>query len=457
MSINKNRPRNPAAEGVYMVSLGCPKNLVDSEVMAGLLVSSGIPLNFDLESARYFLVNTCAFLPGARSECQRVIEEGIRWKNAAPQVRKLIVAGCLIQQDKNQEIRSLYPEVDAWSGVDGVGDIVRTLENADGGSTVGDSDLPTYLYNEATPRLQLTLPHVAYLKVADGCNNCCNYCSIPLIRGRLRSRSVESVVKEAQSLIESGVYEIILIAQDITAYGADRSDGATLAKLLHELDKLNGDYCLRLLYTHPAHYTDEFFAEYAVNKHLLPYLDIPLQHINDAILQQMGRKCSRQTIEDVLRKIRTSRPDSTIRTTFITGLPGEGEAEFAELLEFVKNQKFDRLGVFSYSPEPGTPAAERTDRVDTTEADRRAEIIMETQRKISLAGNRALKGQKLTVICDSVSGHGRKAIGRVLSKDAPGIDNLVHLSSRNRPLYAGRVYQATVSNAETFDLYAIVC
>ena len=189
MSINKNRPKNPAAEGVYMVSLGCPKNLVDSEVMAGLLVSSGIPLNFDLESARYFLVNTCAFLPGARSECQRVIEEGIRWKNAAPQVRKLIVAGCLIQQDKNQEIRSLYPQVDAWSGVDGVGDIVRTLENADGGSTVGDSDLPTYLYNEATPRLQLTLPHVAYLKISDGCNNCCAYCSIPLIRGRLRSRS----------------------------------------------------------------------------------------------------------------------------------------------------------------------------------------------------------------------------------------------------------------------------
>ena len=454
MSLNHRRRQRFSAEGVFLVSLGCPKNLVDSEVMAGVLITGGIPLNFDPDSAKYYLINTCAFLPGARSECESAIQEGIRWKKQSPEVRKLIVAGCLIQQDKEKLIRSKYPEVDAWSGVDGVGDILKTFQAAGNGYTTGDADVPGYLYDEKTPRLQLTLPHVAYLKISDGCNNCCAYCSIPLIRGRLRSRSVESVVKEAQSLIESGVYEIILIAQDITAYGADRNDGATLAKLLHEMDKLDGDFCIRLLYTHPAHYTDEFFAEYAVNKHLLPYLDIPLQHINDDILQKMGRKADRSRIEEVLQKIRAARPESTIRTTFITGLPGEGEKEFAELMEFVKAQKFDRLGVFSYSPEPGTPAAERSDRVDTAVAEERAAAVMQEQEKIALAANQALLGKTFTVICDSANG--REGMGRILNMDAPEIDNAIYFRSKSR-LSAGAIYQVTVSKAETFDLFGNVC
>ena len=454
MSLNNRRRTRRTAEGVFMVSLGCPKNLVDSEVMAGLLITGGIPLNFDPDSARYYLINTCAFLPGARSECEEAIQEGIRWKNEMPESRKLIVAGCLIQQDKQQLIRSKYPEVDAWSGVDGVGDILKTFQKAGNNYTCGDSDLPTYLYDENTPRLQLTLPHVAYLKVSDGCNNCCSYCSIPLIRGRLRSRSIESVLTEARSLIKSGVYEIILIAQDITAYGADRNDGANLAKLLHEMDKLEGDFCIRLLYTHPAHYTDEFFAEYAVNKHLLPYLDIPLQHINSSILQQMGRKTDRQRIEEVLQKIRSARPESTIRTTFITGLPGEGEAEFTELMEFVKVQKFDRLGVFSYSPEPGTPAAERSDRVDTATAEERAAAIMAEQEKIALAANKLLLGKTVTVICDDASE--REGFGRIVAMDAPDIDNTITFTSARR-LQAGKCYQVQITRADSFDLCGKVC
>ena len=454
MSLNHRRRHHRTAEGVFLVSLGCPKNLVDSEVMAGILITGGIPLNFDPDSAKYYLINTCAFLPGARNECQAAIEEGIRWKNQAPDLRKLIVAGCLIQQDKEKKIRSQYPEVDAWSGVDGVGDILKTFQAAQDGYTAGDADLPSYLYNENTPRLQLTLPHVAYLKISDGCNNCCAYCSIPLIRGRIRSRSIDSVLAEAASLIRSGVYEIILIAQDITAYGSDRSDGATLAELLHEMDKLEGDFCIRLLYTHPAHYTDEFFAEYAVNKHLLPYLDIPLQHINDTILQQMGRKAGRARIEEVLQKIRSSRPGSTIRTTFITGLPGETEQEFQELMEFVKAQKFDRLGVFSYSPEPGTPAAERSDRASFEEAEARADAIMAEQEKISLAANQALVGKTFDVICDSAEG--REGVGRILCMDAPEIDNAIYFSGRSR-LHTGKVYQVTITRAETFDLFGNVC
>ena len=454
MSIKHRRRQHFSAEGVFLVSLGCPKNLVDSEVMAGLLITGGIPLNFDPDTAKYYLINTCAFLPGARSECEEAIAAGIQWKNQHPQERKLIVAGCLIQQDKEKLIRSKYPEVDAWSGVDGVGDILKTLQAAEKSYTCGDSDLPTYLYDENTPRLQLTLPHVAYLKVSDGCNNCCAYCSIPLIRGRLRSRSIKSVIVEAERLIKSGVYEIILIAQDITAYGTDRSDGATLAKLLHEMDKIEGDFCIRLLYTHPAHYTDEFFAEYAVNKHLLPYLDIPLQHINSDILQKMGRKTDRQRIEEVLQKIRLARPDSSIRTTFITGLPGETEAEFAELLDFVKIQKFDRLGVFSYSPEPGTPAAERTDRVDTAVAEERAALIMDEQEKIALAANQQLVGKTVTVICDAAEG--REGFGRILAMDAPDIDNRISFTASRR-LHAGKIYQVKITEAESFDLFGNVC
>ena len=451
--MNCRRKNRLIAEGVYLVSLGCPKNLVDSEVMAGVLLTNGILLNFDKNSAEYYLINTCAFLPGARSECESAIEEGIRWKKRHPEVRKLIVAGCLIQQDKEKLIRSKYPEVDAWSGVDGVADIFKTFKAAKAGYTTGDADKPTYLYDENTPRLQLTLPHVAYLKISDGCDNCCAYCSIPLIRGGLRSRSIESVLTEAKNLIANNVKELIVIAQDVTAYGADLNDGTTLAKLLHEMDKLEGDFFIRLLYTHPAHYTDEFFAEYAVNRHIVPYLDIPLQHINSDILRKMGRKTDRSTIEKVLQKIRAARPETAIRTTFITGLPGEGEEEFAELMEFVKEQKFARLGVFSYSPEPGTPAAARTDRVESSVAEERAEKIMLQQENIALEYNQSLINKTVTVICDEADG--RNGAGRTLA-DAPEIDNIVYFTG-NKRLQAGEIYQVLITEAETFDLYGKLC
>ena len=451
--MNPRHSKRVYAEGVYIVSLGCPKNLVDSEVMAGCLITSGIPVNMDKNSAEYYLINTCAFLPGARSECESAIADGIRWKKRAPQVRKLVVAGCLIQQDKENLIRSKYPEVDAWSGVDGVDKIFDTFSKAGSGYTAGDAAEPTYLYNENSPRILFTLPHVAYLKISDGCNNRCAYCSIPGIRGSLRSRSIESVLIEARNLIAGGVSEIIIIAQDVTAYGSDLADGTTLAKLLHEMDKLEGDFVIRLLYTHPAHYTEEFFAEYASNKHLLPYLDIPLQHISDDILLKMGRKTTRERIEYILNKIRSLRNDSTIRTTFITGLPGEGDKEFAELEEFVKTQKFSRLGVFSYSPEPGTPAAERTDRVSTEVAEERAGKIMQLQEKIALENNQAMIGKVITVICDEADG--RNGVGRSFA-DAPEIDNLVYFSAKTR-LQPGRKYQVRINRAKTFDLYGEVC
>ncbi len=448
-----NRRRNHFAEGVYLVSLGCPKNLVDSEVMAGCLVSGGVPLNFDASSAQYYLINTCAFLPSAREESARAIQEGIRWKKQHPEVRKLIVAGCLIQQDQSGSYKEKFPEVDAWSGVDGVPEILRTLENAGDGRRTGDTAAPCYLYDENTPRLQLTLPHVAYLKIADGCNNRCAYCSIPLIRGELRSRSMASVIAEARNLLAGGVRELIVIAQDVTVYGVDRSDGATLAGLLHELDRLEGDFRIRLLYTHPAHYTDEFLAEYGRSKHVLPYLDIPLQHINDSILLKMGRKVGRHAVETVLAKIRAARPETAIRTTFITGLPGEGDAEFAELVEFVSHERFARLGVFAYSPEPGTPAASFTPRVAGSVAEARAGELLDIQRKIALEANRALIGKTMEVICDEADG--RRGRGRTFA-DAPEIDNAVIFTSARR-LSAGEYYNVRITDAKTFDLYGEVC
>lgn len=438
--------------GIYIVSLGCPKNLVDSEVMAGALVSGGVPVNLEPETARYYLINTCAFLPGARNESALAIGEGVRWKLRRPEERRLIVAGCLVQHKEFAEYKARFPEVDYWSGVDGVPDILKALERT-GGATGGNAAQPCYLYDENTPRLQLTLPHVAYLKIADGCANRCAYCSIPKLRGSVRSRSVASAVREARNLLAGGVREIILIAQDITAYGSDRSDGASLVELLTELDRLEGDFWVRLLYTHPAHYTSELIQYLGRSQHTIPYLDIPLQHINDEILRRMGRRCTAAGTKKLLNELRAAIPNLALRTTFITGLPGEGDAEFAELLDFVREQKFDRLGVFAYAPEPDTPAAAMPDRPDAAVAEARAKEILHVQETLSLARNRTLVGQTVTVIADETEG--RKAVGRTTA-DAPEIDNSV-IFGANRKLHAGRFYQVRVTHAEAFDFYGEVC
>jgi len=440
------------AQGIYLVSLGCPKNLVDSEVMAGCLAAGGVPLNLDPETARYYLINTCAFLPSARNESALAIGDGVRWKMRRPDERRLIVAGCLVQHREFAAFRERFPEVDFWSGVDGVPEILANLEKT-GGDQHGHGDTPRYLYEATTPRLQLTLPHVAYLKIADGCANRCSYCSIPNLRGTVRSRSMDSVLTEARNLLAGGVREIILIAQDTTAYGYDRSDGANLAGLVRELDRLDGDFQVRILYTHPAHYTDELIDCLAKSRHTLPYLDIPLQHIHDDILRTMGRRCTADGTRKLLDKLRAAIPQLTLRTTFITGLPGEGDAEFAELLEFVRVQRFDRLGVFAYAPEPGTPAAAMPNRVETAVAEARAREILKLQETISLARNQSLLGRTLTVLADETEG--RKAIGRSAA-DAPEIDNSVIFGARKR-LEAGKFYQVRITRAEAFDLYGEVC
>jgi len=432
---------------VYVVSLGCPKNFVDTEIMAGTLLKNGHALTFDRSEADLTLINTCAFLPAARAEAYSAIKSAISWKKRKKN-RKIAVAGCLTGWDKDQKVRAEFPEVDYWNGVDDVERISSTIEGA---ATTATGE-PSYIYNENTARLQLTLPHVAYLKIADGCNNRCAYCSIPNIRGRLRSRTAASCVAEAKNLLANGVKELVVIAQDVTAFGMDNHSGENLETLLGQLDALEGDFWIRLLYTHPAHYTGSLIESLANSRHVLRYLDIPLQHISDRLLRAMGRKVGGAETLALLSRLRAAMPDVSIRTTFITGLPGETEEEFAELKELVSTFKFHRLGVFEYAPEPGTPAAAMPDQVPNAVARKRAGELMKIQKSISRARNRSLIGTTLTALIDEADATGKNCAGRGF-EDAPEIDNCVYIKSR-RKLREGDFIKVRITGAGDYELFA---
>ncbi len=434
---------------IFIVSLGCPKNFVDTEVMSGIMLSSGkFTLTFDQNDADIVLINTCSFLRSARDETYETIEDAIEWKRQRPSHRKIVVTGCLIQWDKEQEFLTQFPEVDLWSGVDGVAQIIDSL-SLPAGSVTGECGSPTYLYDENSPRLQLTMPHVAYLKVADGCDNRCSYCSIPNIRGGLRSRSLASCVEEAKNLLSNGVKELVLIAQDITAFAHDNDSGENLSKLLLELDNLPGDFWIRLLYTHPAHYTDELIEVIKNSTHIAHYVDVPLQHISDNILLPMGRKVGKAKVLELLEKLRTAMPEIAVRTTFITGFPNETEADYQQLEQIISSYKFDRLGVFAFSPEPHTPALNMSNQIDNSIAEERADKLMALQQEIAFELNQKLVGKTLTVLIDQAEG--KHGIGRTY-QDAPDIDYCIHVSSE-KTLKAGEFYQVKIIEAQEYDLF----
>jgi ribosomal protein S12 methylthiotransferase len=453
--MKKNRKSSPViSRNVHIVSLGCPKNFVDTEVLAGNLLVSGWGIAMDPDEADVFMINTCAFIHPAREEAREVISESVEWKKLNPQKRRILVCGCLIQWDKQETFKADFPEVDLWSGIDQIPNVGARLNSlyekqpGEAGCFLR-ADVPKYIYNEMTPRLKLTLNHIAYIKIAEGCDNRCAYCSIPSIRGGLHSRAIASIKKEAADLLASNTRELILIAQDVTAFGHDRkSSGETLAGLIRELDDFEGNYWIRLLYAHPAHFSDELIDAVAGAKHTLPYIDMPLQHINDGILRRMGRKVTAAQIRVLLEKLRAKIPGLAIRTTFITGLPGEGDAEFKELEEFVKEQKFHRVGVFGYYPEPGTPAADMKDRVSAEIAGKRAGKIMDLQTKISLKRNKSLVGKTFDVIVDSVNGD--YAVGRTYM-DAPEIDNEVIIAV-DRDIEAGKFSRIAITGADVYEL-----
>ena len=407
-------------ETVALISLGCAKNLVNSEQMLCLLSDAGYRIASDPDGADAVVVNTCGFIDAAKSEAIDNILEMAELK-AQGRLKRIIVTGCLTERYR-EEVRKELPEVDALVGVGSFGEIVEVVRAALEGKRedrFGDRNAPV----EELGRYLTTGPGWAYLRIAEGCDNRCAYCAIPDIRGRFRSRPMENVLAEARDLVDAGCKELIVIAQDITRYGTDLYGERRLAALCRALSEIDGLAWIRLHYLYPDEIDDALIAEIAANPKIVKYLDIPIQHINTGILKRMNRRGSGALIRDLFAKLRREIPDLVLRTSLITGLPGEGEAEFEELCQFLREARIERAGVFPYSPEEGTPAAEMTDRVDAEEAAERAEQIMALQMGIMDDFNAALVGRTLRVLCTGFDGAYRT--GRSYA-DSPDIDGTVY-------------------------------
>ncbi len=445
---------------ICLSSLGCAKNLVDSEVMAGSLAQAGAVFTNDPEIADIHVINTCSFIDKAREESYDTIAAALRWK-ARRRHRKVVVAGCLAQR-MPQVVRKKYPKVDLIIGLDDVQTIAARLDEFlhqfPELNTVVREDLPVYLYDENTPRLLVTPSHYAYLKIAEGCNMKCSFCAIPTFRGKERSRSIESIALEAQNLLDKGVKEIILISQNSSRYGLDLRDGTTVAALLKRLDNLEGDeYWLRVLYLYPTSVTDELIDTFSVSRHLTPYVDIPLQHISDPVLKRMRRGINKKRSEELLCSIRQRIPNVIVRTTFLVGHPGETDTEFAELRDFVQEQRFDRFGVFTYSHEENTHAYQFTDFAAREVAEQRRAELMLLQQQISLEKNTAFIDQSIRVIIDEINmGEDDKiqCVGRTRG-DAPQADNLVHFTADSE-VADYNFCNVTITAAEPYDLHGTI-
>lgn len=436
---------------VGAVSLGCPKNLVDTEVMLGLLRQAGFAITTDPTQADVLLVNTCCFIEGARTEAAEALQEGIAWRKGQ-RAKALLVAGCWPQSDP-RHLRQHFPEIDALLGPGDVPQIVRILERALARSgTEAPEALPsTYLYDDSTPRLRATPPWTAYLKIADGCSHHCRFCTIPKLRGSYRSRRLESVVKEANTLTAEGVREIVLVAQDTTAYGRDTKE-ADLASLLTGLARMENLRWIRLLYGYPTGLTPRLMEVIARADRICKYLDLPFQHADRGLLRSMGRPGDGEAYLRLIARLRAAMPDVALRSAFIVGLPGEGEKEFARLLEFVEAAQLDRAGAFVYSREPGTPAAEMADQVPAGIAEERCHELMTLQQRISLARNRRWLGREMEVLIEQSGEHGTW-LGRSF-RDAPEVDGLVAVEPTGRDLAPGQFIRAKVVQAQPYDLLA---
>lgn len=410
-----------------MISLGCAKNLVNSEQMLYLLGEAGYELVPDPEGAELAIVNTCGFIDAAKSEAIDNILEMAELKKAG-KLKALIVTGCLAERYKDSILQEL-PEIDAILGVGSFADIVAAADAVLNGadfSRFGDRNAPI----EEIPRVVSTGPSWAYLRIAEGCNNFCAFCAIPYIRGRYRSRSMENVVAEAEELAQHGVKELIVIAQDITRYGTDLYGKRSLAELCRRLAAIEGIEWIRLHYLYPDQFDDELIEEIAENDKIVKYLDIPIQHINDNILKSMNRRGTGEEIRELFDRLKERIPGLVLRTSLISGLPGEGEAEFEELCEFLKEARIQRVGVFPFSPEEGTPAA-KMPHVDYEEAQRRADLIMELQAPIMDEFCESFIGKTIRVLCEYYDEEEQCFVGRSYA-DSPDIDGQVYFSGMCR-------------------------
>ena len=434
---------------ISMVSLGCPKNLVDSEVMLGHLPLDRYEIILDESQADIIVVNTCAFINDAKEESVDTILEVADYKENG-NCKLLVVAGCLPQRYQDV-LKEQLPEVDLFLGTSEGPQIVELIEQQlQSHTSVQKVGIPDYLYDHETPRVNSSPTYSSYVKIAEGCSNHCSYCVIPQLRGKLRSRSIASVVKEVHNLAIQGVTEIILIAQDITDFGADRDDGATLEKLLKELVKVDKIVWIRLLYAYPEGVSEELIELIATEEKICNYLDLPLQHIDDQILTQMNRHLDEPQTRDLLQRLRNRIPDLTLRTSFIVGFPGETSEQFDKLLEFVKEGYFERVGVFPYSREEGTPAAKFPEQVPARTKRSRLNKLMKAQARVSFNKNRSLIGRTDLVLVEGYSEETDLLLKGRSARQAPDIDGQYLITSGHADV--GEYVQLQITDSSEYDL-----
>lgn len=441
---------------VGFVSLGCPKNLVDSEVMMGQLKEAGYEITNNADEAETLVVNTCGFIESAKQESIEAILEATNAKENGA-AKRVVVAGCLVERYRDDLMKEL-PEVDAFIGTN---ELNRILDAAD--ETKNFRELPllpignktaTYLYDFDTPRHRATDSYTAFIKIAEGCDRPCAFCSIPSMRGSFRSRRFGSILKEAEDLAKQGVKEIVLIAQDSSRFGEDLGEVDALAKLIRALGEIEDLEWIRVMYAYPTHISDAFLAAIAETEKAVKYLDMPLQHASRNVLKLMKRGGTRESLEKLIKRIREKVPGITIRTTFITGFPGETEEDFEELLQFVKNCEFDNVGVFTYSDEEGTPAFDLPNKVDAKIAKQRRSRLMKEQAKISKRKNKAKIGKTYRVIFEGLSQESDFLFQGRLEGQAQEIDGYILINDMPEDFEpkVGEFYDVRINEAHEYDL-----
>lgn len=443
-------------KGTYaFISLGCPKNLVDSERMLGLLQIDGYQLVAEPDGADFVVVNTCGFIDAARAESFGAIDEMLQLKQQG-RTKGVIVSGCLAERQQEQLLEH-RPDIDSLVGVFGREQITQVADRL-----VGNLHEQRTVFRPAPiralsdeNRLRITPPHFAYLKISEGCDRLCTFCAIPKMRGKHASKPMDTILAEARQLAADGARELIVVAQDTTYYGLDSHGTPQLAKLIRELDQVDGIDWIRLMYFYPMYIDDELIETLASSRKVLPYIDMPLQHINDEMLRRMSRRVTRNETLGLLNKLRHRIDNLVLRTTFITGFPGEQESHVEELAEFLREQKFERMGVFTYSLEPDTPAAKLPGHLPEDEKARRRDYLMQVQQEVAFAWCEAQVGRRVDVLLDSAVPNETTAWQGRCWADAPDVDSLVYVTSTDETAASGKIVPCEIVAAKDYDLIAV--